>query len=108
LALAGCSFNISGVFRNDTHGTIHIRILSPDETSYEELSITPHSVAKKDLVDNAPIALVSVSGRRVAHLAARPPDVARKYFDKQNSTFYYRVTSNGIQLVLPAEGRTWK
>jgi hypothetical protein len=108
LTLAGFSLNVSGVFWNDTPNIIHVRILSPDETSYEELSVAPHSVAKKALVDNAPIVLFSSSGKRFAHLAPRPPDVTHKYFDGRNSTFYYRVTNSGIQLVLPVEGRTWK
>lgn len=101
-------FDVSGVFRNDTSNIAHIWILSPDETTHEEIAIAPHSLIKKDLVDNAPLALVSAKGGRLAHLAARPPNVVREYFDSRNSAFYYRITLDRIVLVKPAEGRTWK
>jgi len=107
-ALSGCSFDISGVFRNDTSNIVHIWIFSPDETTHEELTIGPYSLVKRDLVDNAPLVLISAKGSRLAFLAARPPNVVRECFDSRNSTFYYRITGDKIVLVKPAEGRTWK
>jgi len=107
-ALSGCSFNISGVFRNDTSNIVHIWILSPNEATHEELTVTPHSLVKRDLVGNAPLVLTSAKGSRLAHLAARPPNVVREYFDSRNSAFYYRITGDKIVLLKPAEGRTWK
>jgi hypothetical protein len=108
LALTAFSISVSGVFRNDTSETVYVRVLSADETKYEEVVVPPHSVAKNAFADNAPLALFSANGKRLAHLAARPRDITRKYFDRRNSAFYYRITTTGIQLVFPVEGRTWK
>jgi hypothetical protein len=105
-SLSGCSFSVTGVFRNDTSEVAHIRLATPLGKTAEELTIPPHDVAST-LVNNATVILMSCTGKPAARYIVPPPNSLRPYYDFSNRTFYFRITRDKILPVMPREGRKW-
>jgi hypothetical protein len=104
--------SILGWFRNETSETVYIKILFRD--GYTSFGVWPHTLGMESITDDVhkrSTAVVSRTrdGNPIAKCDLMPRRSREQYYDAEKRAYYYRITPNKIEQVLPSEARkNWR
>ena len=94
---------VIGFFKNDTPQSIDIQM------SWGEalLNLGPGEITSMAIRKGTTAAL-NRSGRRFAQCDLMSPQLGERYYDREIKAYYYRITKNSIEPVLPSDAKEWK
>jgi hypothetical protein len=93
-------------FRNESDREIKMEVKFGRETAW--LGIGPHLMSCTGIERGNGTAVAKTKSEKPLAQCALTPPGSRRYYDGEKHAYYYRITTNKIEPVLPSEARSWQ